>query len=77
MRISAFIGAIAFSAVCSTAYADYSVTDKGMWPKSWPKELETLRKQSSTFEGPVVLNLHYAIRFAKREEFESAWPLTF
>jgi hypothetical protein len=70
----AFLAAVAFWAVCSTAYAVYSGVDRGTWPKSWPKELEPLRKQSRTLEGPMVANRHYAIRFTKREEFESAWP---
>ena len=65
---------IAFLVVCSAVYADYSVWDQGMWPKSWPKELEPLRKQSRTFEGPVVLYRRYLIPFTKREEFEAAWP---
>ena len=55
-------------------YADYSVEDRGSWPKSWPKELEGLRKQSRTLEGPLVPLLHYAIPFTKREAFEAAWP---
>jgi hypothetical protein len=65
------------SAVCmlgSTAYAVYTVTNAGTWPKSWPAELEPLRKQSRTLEGPEVLDLHYAIRFATKEQFEAAWP---
>jgi hypothetical protein len=62
-----------FVAVCP-AYADYSVTDKGIWPESWPKELEPLRKQASTLEGPLAPNRHYAIRFSSRDEFEAAWP---
>ena len=56
------------------AYALYAVTDRGEWPKSWPKELEPLRKHSRTLVGPEELNRHYAIRFADRDEFESAWP---
>jgi hypothetical protein len=56
------------------AYAIYSVSDTGDWPKSWPKELEPLRKQARTLVGPEVENRHYGIRFTKREEFESAWP---
>ena len=72
-RTIPFLAAMAFFAVCSV-YADYSVWDKGMWPESWPKELEPLRKQSRTFEGPVWLYVRYLIPFNKREEFESAWP---
>jgi hypothetical protein len=73
-RTIALLAAIAFVAVCSAVYADYSVWEKGMWPESWPKELEPLRKQSRTFEGPEVLYRNYLIPFTKREEFEAAWP---
>lgn len=73
-RRSALLALVALGAVCSTVYADYSVSDKGTWPESWPKELELLRKQARTFEGPLVPLLHYAIPFTKREDFESAWP---
>ena len=59
--------------VCS-AHAEYSVSDTGAWPKSWPKELEPLRKQSRTLEGPRLPMLHYQIPFTSREEFEAAWP---
>ncbi len=73
-RTTTFLAAIAFFAVCSTAYADYGGTDTGDWPKSWPKELEPLRKQSRTLEGPLEAFQHHAIPFTKREEFEAAWP---
>lgn len=72
-RAIVFLAAIAFCAV-SSVHADYGVTGKGTWPKSWPKEMEPLRKQASTFEGPLAPHQHYAIPFTKREEFESAWP---
>jgi hypothetical protein len=72
-RTIAVLAAIAFCAV-SPAYALYSVSDKGEWPKSWPQELEPLRKQSRTLVGPLAAHRHYAIPFAKREEVESAWP---
>jgi hypothetical protein len=73
-KVIAFLTAAAIWAVCSIAYSDYSVTDKGTWPKSWPSELEPLRQQARTFEGPLAPDLHYAIPFTKRDEFESAWP---
>jgi hypothetical protein len=72
-RMIALLVAIVFCAIGS-AYALYQVSEEGTWPKSWPKELEPLRKQSRTLVGPEVLNRHYAIRFTKREELESAWP---
>jgi hypothetical protein len=72
-RTTALLAAIALCAMCSV-HADYSVEDKGTWPESWPKELEPLRKQSRTFEGPEVPLLHYEVPFTKREDFEAAWP---
>lgn len=72
-RTTAFLAAIAFCGVCSV-HGDYLVWDEGTWPKSWPKELEKLRKQSRTLEGPLVPLLHYEIPFTKREDFEAAWP---
>jgi hypothetical protein len=54
--------------------ADYSVFGEGAWPKSWPKELELLRKKSSTIQGSEADLVTHHIPFTKREEFESAWP---
>jgi hypothetical protein len=73
-RTRDLLAGLAISVVCSTVYAIYGVNDTGTWPKSWPAELEPLRKQSRTLEGPMAANRHYAIRFGKREEFEAAWP---
>jgi hypothetical protein len=61
-------------AFISSLYADFGVTDTGTWPDSWPKDLEPLRKQSRTLEGPIHPLLHYAIPFTDRGEFESSWP---
>ena len=72
-RTAAICVALVFSLV-SSVDADYSVTDGGTWPKIWPKELEPLRKQARTLEGPKQPYQNYAIPFARRDEFESAWP---
>lgn len=64
----------AFSAATSAAYALYSVNETGVWPTTWPKELEPLRRTSRTLVGPMLDNRHYQIPFTKREEFEAAWP---
>ena len=72
-RTAAICVAIVLSLV-SSVFAEYSVWNSGKWPESWPAELEPLRKQSRTFEGPKQPLLHYAIPFTKRDEFESAWP---
>jgi hypothetical protein len=73
-RIAFLLIAVAICAVSAFVYADYSVTHEGTWPKGWPAELETLRKQSRTLVGPQVLYRHHAIPFASREEFELVWP---
>ena len=59
-------------------YAEWVGGPGGRWPKSWPKELEPLRKQASTWEGVSgregMVIRKYEIPFANREGFESAWP---
>lgn len=62
--------------LCATGsvHALYSVCDHGAWPKSWPAELEPIRKQACTLVGPQFAFRHYQIPFTKREEFEAAWP---
>jgi hypothetical protein len=72
-RMTVLIAAILFC-VARVVYAEYGVIDRGTWPQSWPGELDALRKQSRTLEGPVVPLLHYAIPFTQREVFEEAWP---
>lgn len=46
----------------------------GTWPKTWPKELEPLREQASTWTGGLANNVRYEIPFTDREQFEAAWP---
>src|SRR6266550_966224 len=65
---------VSFALAAAAADAMYSVANEGRWPKSWPAELEPLRKQSRTLAGPTVEALHYQIPFEKREQFEAAWP---
>ena len=73
-RAIGLLAVIVSLAACSAAYAMYSVWDKGVWPDTWPEELEALRKQARTYEGPEVANRHYLIPFANRAQFEAAWP---
>jgi hypothetical protein len=70
-----FVTAIAlWLCMISSVYALYRVSPTGTWPKTWPKELEPLRKQATTLVGPMRESSHYEIPFTKREEFEAAWP---
>lgn len=68
------LAVLALLVTSSTAFALYSVSETGDWPNDWPKELETLRKQSRTLVGPTLEAQHFAMRFKTREEFEAAWP---
>lgn len=58
----------------AVAKADFSVSKEGAWPKDWPAELEGLRKQARSFEGPRQPLHHHGISFSSRKEFEAAWP---
>ena len=69
-RTAAFLAVFCASFV----YADYSVSDKGTWPESWPKPLEPLRKQARSLRGSLADVTLYEIPFKNREDFESAWP---
>ena len=73
-RTRVSIVVLALLVTSSTAFALYSVSETGDWPKDWPKELEPLRKQSHTLVGPMLEAQHFAMRFKTREEFEAAWP---
>jgi hypothetical protein len=73
-RTTVLSAALAIVALCCPVHGEYGVHDKGIWPASWPKELEALRKQARTLEGPMAPDRHYLIPFTKREEFEAAWP---
>jgi hypothetical protein len=69
-----FAAAVLFFIACSAAHAEYAVAHKGLWPETWPKELEPLRSYARTLVGPKAPYRHYLIPFTKREDFEAAWP---
>jgi hypothetical protein len=73
-KTTTFLTVIAFFTACSAVYAIYTIANEGLWPESWPKELEPLRDQATTMVGPEPPLRHYLIPFTKRAEFESAWP---
>ena len=73
-RTAAFLTAAVCAVACSAAYAMYSVSNEGKWPKNWPAELEPLRKQSRSLTGSLANLTSHEIPFKKREDFESAWP---
>jgi hypothetical protein len=71
--VTAFLAALVLGAA-SPVPKDYSIIHKGIWPNSWPKELDPLRSQARTLEGPLLPQLTYEVPFTRREDFESAWP---
>lgn len=58
----------------SVIHADYSVIGKGVWPRTWPVQLDRFREQSTTYEGGRQDSIIHVIPFSSREDFEAAWP---
>ena len=59
-----------------TASALVVTSEKGTWPKDWPKEMEPLRKSARTIDiGTLIQQKIYEIRFSDRETFERVWPV--
>jgi len=60
------------SLIAAVCFAMYGVAERGLWPDSWPKQLDPLRPQARTLaHGQHTV---YEIPFTQRAEFESAWP---
>ena len=72
-RTAGLLVTLLMGVMAARLFADVTVANKGLWPESWPKELEPLREKSRTIEGPVGGFLHYEIPFTDRDAFESAW----
>ena len=63
---------LVFASLC---FAIVEISDKGLWPNTWPKELEGYREQARTRSvGHGISEDVFEIPFAKRREFEKAWP---
>lgn len=74
LRFASTLAAAIVLCTVGSAYAISFGGPGGTWPKTWPKELEPLRKQAWTWEHGLTGSKSYDIPFASREEFESAWP---
>jgi hypothetical protein len=62
--------------VCAVGFALISVEDRGTWPRSWPKELDSLRDRARTVGvASGIQETVYEIPFGKRGDFEGAWPV--
>ena len=70
--LSVILGISLMSVVC---YALVMTSNRGNWPDSWPKELESLRERAKTVQVMHgIQETVYEIPFESREEFEKAWP---
>jgi hypothetical protein len=73
------LGVLAFLALIISSPAGFAITmidETGMWPQSWPKELEPLRKDARTIRTATIIHEDiYEIHFKDRETFERSWPL--
>ena len=72
-RIASF-AVLVVTSLAVRAMAMYSLTNRGTWPVTWPKELESLRAQSRTLEHMDARSIHYAIRFKNHAQAEATWP---
>jgi hypothetical protein len=67
--------AVMFVLVASVSFAVVLISKEGIWPDTWPKELEKFRKQSQSYDfGFPKSERWHDIPFQKREQFEEAWP---
>jgi len=71
---SSAAGLVMLFVAVSVIHADYSVVGKGVWPRSWPAQLDRFREQSTTYEGGRQDSIIHVIPFSSREDFEAAWP---
>jgi hypothetical protein len=66
--------ALAASIAWLPVMAEWSVYDRGIWPKIWPTQLERLRETSRSIQGGQLEIVVHNVPFSNRDEFESAWP---
>lgn len=77
MQSKYYIGAIIIGCVLTSALclAYVGIRSEGMWPDTWPKELDPLRKQAQTVDVMHGIQENvYVIPFRKQANFEKAWP---
>jgi len=69
------VALLAVGLTCGVCQAVVTTVDRGAWPESWPEELEPFRRQAKTVGvAHGIQETVYEIPFARREEFEKAWP---
>src|SRR4051794_1237362 len=66
---------LALAIPATVALASTMIVSRGLWPETWPKELEALRSKATTLRVHMGSEENvYEIPFESREEFEAAWP---
>ncbi len=61
--------------VSEMGLARITTVPEGVWPDSWPKELDPCRKLARTvWVAHGIQETVYEIGFSNRAEFEDAWP---
>jgi hypothetical protein len=71
---SVLVGCVALL-VAGWCLALVGISDEGHWPETWPKELDSLRKQARTLGiATGIQETVYEIPFTDAEQFEAAWP---
>jgi len=72
------IGCALIAAVSGLCFASRTIYDRGVWPESWPAELDEFRAQGKTVITGTgfkdVWETSHEISFSSREKFERAWP---
>jgi hypothetical protein len=62
--------------VCSSSSALVMGSPTGIWPKTWPKELEPYRTQAKTLSiGTGIQEDVFEIYFQSRQDFGEIWPI--
>ena len=74
-RVVWVIVAAALCLCSTTVFGLVSTWSEGLWPDSWPKQLEPYRGRATTLDFGTGIDLTvYEIPFEKQEDFESVWP---
>jgi len=70
-----FLALLVSITISVSCFALVMIENRGRWPDSWPKELESYRKQAKTVRiAHGTQETLYEIPFDKREDFEKTWP---
>ncbi|MFG0334158.1 MAG: hypothetical protein ACF8TS_12405 [Maioricimonas sp. JB049] len=74
MKTLALLVTATVIAASTPVHAEWIGGQGGLWPESWPEQLEPLRNQAWTWEHNLAGPTIHEIRFNDRDAFEAAWP---